>query len=185
MAKIKKAQPGVKVVPKNLNERQMKRVDRIEQTNPERAKRVADRISNRRNARGAENPRMSNVRPPDSMPSPDRLFPTYGVGSNITAKKGKTISKAKNGSSLGMKSVKAGFDKNSGVTRADFVSIGKGKAQNGKKLIKSGVKGMSENDKVKKGITKLVPSSSQIKANVMPPKKKMGGSMKKCKYGCK
>ena len=44
---------------------------------------------------------------------------------------------------------------------------------------------MSENEKVKKGITKLVPSSSQIKANVMPPKKKMGGSMKKCKYGCK
>ena len=51
-----------------------------------------------------------------------------------------------------------------------------------------GVKGMSENEKVKKGITKLVPLASQIKANVMPPKppkKKMGGSMKKCKYGCK
>ncbi len=102
-----------------------------------------------------------------------------------TKKSGGPVKKAKSGTSLGMKSVKAGYDKNPGVTRADFVSIGKGKAQNGKKLIKSGVKGMSENDKVKKGITKLVPSSSQIKANVMPPKKKMGGSMKKCKYGCK
>jgi hypothetical protein len=39
---------------------------------------------------------------------------------------------------------------------------------------------------------KLIPSSSEIKTNIMPPKKKMdgsmmksGGSMKKCKYGCK
>ena len=30
--------------------------------------------------------------------------------------------KAKNGTSLGMKSVKAGFDKNSGVTRADIIT---------------------------------------------------------------
>ena len=45
---------GVKVVPKNLNERQIKRVDRIAESNPERARRVSDRISDRRNARGAE-----------------------------------------------------------------------------------------------------------------------------------
>jgi hypothetical protein len=44
----------VKVVPKNLNERQIKRVDKISETNPARATKVADRISDRRNARGAE-----------------------------------------------------------------------------------------------------------------------------------
>lgn len=47
---------GVKVVPKNLNERQMKRVDKIE--DPMRARKVASRISDRRNERGAENPNL-------------------------------------------------------------------------------------------------------------------------------
>lgn len=60
------------------------------------------------------------------------------------AKKGAEIKKAKNGTSLGMKSVKSGYDKNPGVTRADFVSIGKkkaGKAMYGKTMkAKSGTK---------------------------------------------
>lgn len=64
--------------------------------------------------------------------------------SKMTAKKGAKITKAKNGTSLGMKSVKAGYDKNPGVTRADFVSIGKeksGKAMYGKTMkAKSGAK---------------------------------------------
>jgi len=50
----KKAQGGIRVVPHNLNERQIKRVERIAETNPERARRVSSRISDRRNARGAE-----------------------------------------------------------------------------------------------------------------------------------
>lgn len=45
---------GVIVRPKNLNERQIKRVDRIAESNPTRANKVADRISNRRNERGAQ-----------------------------------------------------------------------------------------------------------------------------------
>jgi hypothetical protein len=45
---------GVRIIPKNLNERQIKRVDRIAESNPERAIKVSDRISSRRNARGAE-----------------------------------------------------------------------------------------------------------------------------------
>ena len=45
---------GIKIVPKNLNERQIGRVDKIAAANPERAKTVANRISDRRNARGAE-----------------------------------------------------------------------------------------------------------------------------------
>jgi hypothetical protein len=44
--------------------------------------------------------------------------------------------KMKDGGSLGMKSVKAGFDKNPGVTRADVIVAAKGKAKYGKKMVK-------------------------------------------------
>jgi hypothetical protein len=49
----------------------------------------------------------------------------------------KKIAKAKAGTSLGMKSVKTGYDKNPGVTRADFISAAKmnaGKAKYGAKV---------------------------------------------------
>ena len=53
------------------------------------------------------------------------------------------MKKAKSGASLGMKSVKAGFDKNPGVTRADIIVAGKGKAKNGKTVkAKSSMKKM-------------------------------------------
>jgi hypothetical protein len=52
--KVKKAGLGIKVKPKNLNERQIGRVDRIESSDPLRARTVANRISARRDARGAE-----------------------------------------------------------------------------------------------------------------------------------
>jgi hypothetical protein len=67
--------------------------------------------------------------------------------------------KAANGTSLGMKSVKAGFDKNPGVTRADIIVAGKGKA--------------------KSGMHKM-PGGSMMKNSMM----KSGGKMSKCKYGC-
>jgi hypothetical protein len=51
----------------------------------------------------------------------------------------KVVKKAKSGTSLGMKSVKAGFDKNPGVTRADIITAAKGKAKSGTKM-KSGGK---------------------------------------------
>jgi hypothetical protein len=49
----------------------------------------------------------------------------------------KKIAKAKSGTSLGMKSVKAGYDNNPSVTRADIISAGKmkaGKAKHGAKI---------------------------------------------------
>ena len=42
-----------------------------------------------------------------------------------------SVKKAKNGTSLGMKSVKAGFDKNPGVTRADIITAATKKAKKG------------------------------------------------------
>jgi hypothetical protein len=44
---------------------------------------------------------------------------------------GKHKKKMKNGGALGMKSVKAGYDKNPGVTRADIITAATKKAQNG------------------------------------------------------
>jgi len=66
----------------------------------------------------------------------------------------KKIAKAKAGTSLGMKSVKAGYDSNPGVTRADIISAGKmnaGKAKHGakvvsKKPIKKAQDGLKEYD---------------------------------------
>jgi len=58
-------------------------------------------------------------------------------GQNTKKKTGGSIKKAQGGTSLGMKSVKAGFDKNSGVTRADIIVAGKEKAKVGAKIKKS------------------------------------------------
>lgn len=79
----------------------------------------------------------------------------------------KKIAKAKAGTSLGMKSVKAGYDKNPGVTRADIISAAKmktGKAKNGtkvaaKKPIKKAQNGMKTVDlpEVTKKATSLRP----------------------------
>jgi hypothetical protein len=47
------------------------------------------------------------------------------------------ISKMQKGGALGMKSVKAGFDKNPGVTRADIIVAAKKEAKDGKKVKKA------------------------------------------------
>lgn len=52
-------------------------------------------------------------------------------------KYGGKINKAKNGTSLGMKSVKAGFDKNPGVTRADIIVAAKKEAKSGASMKKA------------------------------------------------
>ena len=50
---------------------------------------------------------------------------------NMLKKNGGKVKKAANGTSLGMKSVKAGFDKNPGVTRADIITAATKKAKKG------------------------------------------------------
>lgn len=74
-----------------------------------------------------------NMRPPFTSEERKKMPKVGNMGS---AKTGKTIKKAKNGTSLGMKSVKAGFDKNPGVTRADVITAAKGKAKAGKSMKK-------------------------------------------------
>jgi len=48
-----------------------------------------------------------------------------------------TVKKMAKGGALGMKSVKAGFDKNPGVTRADIIVAAKKEAKDGKKIKKA------------------------------------------------
>jgi hypothetical protein len=119
------------------------------------------------------------------------------------AKNGRTIKKAKSG--LGMKSVKSGYDNNSGVTRADFVAIGKGTAKSGAKMKNGGTKkaalgallplamkaapmvaGMfGGGGKGKSGGMGGMLGGLMGKNGKTVKKAKSGGSMKKCKYGCK
>lgn len=93
----------------------------------------------------------------------DKFQPPFPVKYADEKPKAKTMprKKAKNGTSLGMKSVKAGFDNNPGVTRADIITAAKGKAKSGTKMKKA------------------------MAGTMAKPIMKSGGKMTKCKYGCK
>jgi hypothetical protein len=117
MAKmVKKAQDGMesplksRIAPKGpaLREGQIKRMDRIYKSNPDRAIKVGKRMLKRANAKAE--PIM---------------------------KKG---GKAKNGTSFGMLSVKAGIDKNPKPTAADRIAGAKKQAKSGTKMMKKGGK---------------------------------------------
>jgi hypothetical protein len=120
----------------------------------------------------------------------------------------KKTTKAKSGTSLGMKSVKSGYDKNPDVTRADFVSIGKGEAKNDTKMKMGGKMakqaavaiamkkaGKTPKKKMNYGgeaasMKPTMKSGGKMKKAMMgamaEPMMKKGGKMaKKCKYGCK
>jgi hypothetical protein len=88
--------------------------------------------------------------------------------------------KMKEGGSLGMKSVKAGYDSNPGVTRADIIVAAKKEAKYGSKMKKA---------KSGAALKKQAATAIAMKKAGKSPKKAMGGMkmMKgggKCKYGC-
>ena len=101
---------------------------------------------------------------------------------NMLKKNGGKVKKAANGTSLGMKSVKAGFDKNPGVTRADIITAAKGKAKSGSS-IKKAQNGYQKN----KGFEAIKEKELKTIAKTKKTAKTMksGGKMTKCKYGCK
>jgi hypothetical protein len=70
-------------------------------------------------------------------PMPRKSTDMTPVRTRGMMKKGGKVSKAKSGTSLGMKSVKAGFDKNPGVTRADIITAATKKAKSGTKIKKA------------------------------------------------
>ena len=73
---------------------------------------------------------------------------TYGKTVKAKSKKVKSMKK---GGSLGMKSVKSGFDKNPRVTRADIIVAAKKKAKKGATVVKKAKSGASKMGKCKYG----------------------------------
>jgi hypothetical protein len=134
MAKmVKKAQDGrIMESPKKSEFRpgQIKRMDRVFNANPDRGIKVAKRMLKRKDAKDAAAAPMM--------------------------KKG---GKAKNGTSFGMLSVKAGVDNNPSATFADKIAGAKKKAKSGKKMQYGG------------------------EAASMVPMMKKGGMKKKYKHG--
>jgi len=118
-----------------------------------------DDYKNMKDSKGKKGNMGGEGTQPPFTPAERKKMPK--VGSTGSAKFGKTMKKAKNGTSLGMKSVKAGFDKNPGVTRADIIVAAKKKAKSGTKMKKAMMGAMST------------------------PMMKSGGKMSKCKNGCK
>jgi hypothetical protein len=96
-----------------------------------------------------------------------------------------TMKKYQNGgkSALGMKSVKAGFDKNPGVTRADIIVAAKKEAKGGVKLKKQAATAIAmkkAGKKPKKARTgaSLSPTASNVSRKLSSPfkKKARGGA---------
>jgi len=83
-------------------------------------------------------------------------------------KKTSTVKKAKSGTSLGMKSVKAGYDKNPGVTRADIISAAKNKAKNGAKVASKKVVAKKPIKKAQEGV-KMVVDGKEYEGGAMLP----------------
>jgi hypothetical protein len=121
------------------------------------------------------------------------------------------MKKAEKGTALGMKSVKAGFDKNPGVTRADVIVAAKKEAKSGAKLKKQAATaiamkkaGKAPKKMMKSGGTLSAPKKDGLSMqlgyyqntigkntkgkNVVnkgaKTKAKYGKSMGKCKSGC-
>jgi hypothetical protein len=147
-------------------------------------------------------------------PMPRKSTDTTPVRTRGMMKKGGKVSKAKSGTSLGMKSVKAGFDKNPGVTRADIITAATKKAQNGVKATKDStsyfskkaddlsrsMKNKNLKGDFKGGSKDLKGALGALKDEYrqgnkgqsgydkngyrVKKKAKTGASVKKCKYGC-
>jgi hypothetical protein len=166
MATIKKAQAGKKVVkkPTYKNLRMgVANASKVEGKDYTEKATKQDSISyNRGFARGLKKDKETRW----DLDEVEKMGRWEGLN---TKKSGGPVKKAKSGTSLGMKSVKAGYDKNPGVTRADFVSIGKGTAKSGAALKKQAATAIA-----------MKKAGKAPKATM-----KSGGKMTKCKYGCK
>ena len=125
----------------------------------------------------------------------------YPKASNVSSRLG-SLKKAQSGTSLGMKSVKAGYDKNPGVTRADIIIAAKKKAKGGAKVMKKALFGigLSKEERQAKREERQLRRRCKgglcggrakgfvgyKKGGSVKKTMKAGGKMtKKCKYGCK
>jgi len=86
------------------------------------------------------------------------------------------MKKAEKGSALGMKSVKAGFDKNPGVTRADVIVAAKKEAKSGAKLKKQAATAIAMK-KAGKAPKKKMQYGGEAASMVPKKKMKSGGTV--------
>ena len=187
MAKmVKKAQFGMQKAKdeSDYTKKTFKTVDSLRSANPKVGPKglkglLDEKASNRRKADSLEKTVEKRVGVPRNM--------------NMYEQKngGKMKKKAKNGTSFGMLSVKAGIDKNPNPTQADRIAGAKKMAKGGMKLAKQAataiaMKKAGKKPKMEKGGTvsmQLGSYTRQIGKNYSG-KAKMGKSMGKCKYGC-
>lgn len=111
-------------------------------------------------------PMKPNPRPDDI--SPKERFSTSGVGVNLTAKNGKTMKKAQNGT----------VQTSQQRTQSNLNKIAMKNA--GDSLMKSIPGKAKSGAKLKKQAATAIAMKKAGKA----PKMKSGGKMKKCRYGC-
>jgi hypothetical protein len=90
------------------------------------------------------------------------------------------MKKAEKGTALGMKSIKAGFDKNPGVTRADVIVAAKKEARSGTKLKKQAATAIAMKKAGKAPKKKMQYGGD---AASMVPTMKKGGTKKKYEHG--
>lgn len=123
--------------------------------------------------KGVSYPKASNVSGRLGSISKAKTGKLVPSSSSVSKRLG-TIKKAEKGTSLGMKSVKAGIDKNPGVTRADIIAAATKQAKKGKMVKKAAPK---------KAMMAKAPM--QQSSPMSAPMMKKGGKMKKCSHGCK
>jgi len=108
---------------------------------------------------GKSLPKKKAVKMVESEMTPGKMIPESDIrrGAYITIDSKKKAAKPvpkkkmKSGGELGMKSVKAGYDNNPGVTRADIISAATGKAKNGAKVASKKVVGKKPIKKAQDG----------------------------------
>ena len=142
--------------------------------------------------KGIMNPAKSSKPTRSTLPNKFKEKPVY-EGSTLPEYT-VTAPKAKAGKSLGMKSVKAGYDNNPGVTRADIISAAKMKGKKamygtkvaGKKPIKKAQEGTTqymELPEFTKTASKLNPMEKKKGRNYRPASNRIGKQMAKSQYG--
>jgi len=137
--------------------------------------------------KGVSYPKSSSVSGRLGSPSKAKTGSLVPSSSSVSRRLN-IVKKAAKGTSLGMKSVKAGFDKNPGVTRADFVAMAKGKKGMKVKKAQNGLDSIQmQKQEMAKGKTKAIAKPTPISSGMMSKikKNKMGGKTKKCMTGCK
>ena len=191
MARIKKAQDGLRMAQEIMAKRKAASTDNTPKYNREDAMKAMNTANKGFDAAKDQSRRDSIAK----ANQPTREANLKQLGISKTKPKGfKLGGKAEKGGKFGMLSVKAGIDKNPKPTAADRIAGAKGLAKSGKKVAKKMLKsGGTLSAPSKSGLSKQLGSykgvigkntKGKVTKAVGLTKAKMGKSMGKCKNGC-